>query len=125
MSYNTVGTSQNNNNDNINRRNVRESAGNDILRGMNERVNRAEGICRESEIIATDTLGELANQRETLARTRDHLNDANRELGQTNSSLKSIHRRLLANKLLLIVIILMELVIIGCQVYLKFFKHSS
>lgn len=118
MSYNTIGPSRDGGS------NARESAGNDILRGMNERVNRAEVICRESEVIATDTLGELANQRETLTRTRDQLNDANRDLGNTNSTLKTIHRRLIANKLVLIVIILMELVIIGCQVYLKFLKHS-
>lgn len=116
MSYNSIGTRQND------RRYGSVPASNDILRGMNERINRSEGICRESEVIATDTLGELANQRETLTRTRDQLIDANRDLSNTNSTLKSIHRRLASNKLLLIVIILMELVIIGCQVYLKFIK---
>lgn len=95
---------------------------NDILRGMNERVNRAEVICRESEVIGTDTLGELATQRETLARTREQLIDTNRELTTTNKTLKSIHRRLASNKLLLAVIIFMELIIIGCQLYLKFIK---
>lgn len=105
-----------NNNSNINPSNR------DILFGVNERINRAEVIARESEVIATDTLDELANQRETLTRTRNRLTDANTELNTTNSALKSIHRRLASNKILLAAIILMELIIIGCQLYLKFFK---
>lgn len=98
------------------------SSGNDILRRINERVSRAEVIGRESEVIATDSLEELVNQRETIIKTRDRLNDANQELNSTNKTLKSIHRRLASNKLLLVIIILMELVTIGCQLYLKFFK---
>lgn len=94
----------------------------DVYQGINDRVNRAEGICRESEVIATDTLDELAHQRETLTRTRGRITDANVELNSTNKALKSIHRRLASNKLLLCAIILMELVIIGCQLYLKFVK---
>lgn len=96
------------------------SSRNNILRDVNERVNRAEVICRESEGIATDTLGELSQQRESLARTRDRLTDANRELDSTNKNLKRIHLRLATNKLLLCSIILMEVVIIGLQLYLKF-----
>ena len=98
------------------------STSHSIYRGINERVDRAEGICRESEAIATNTLDELANQRESLTRTRDRLTDTNVELNTTNKALKSIHRRLATNKLLLGVIIFMELVIIGCQLYLKFIK---
>ena len=94
----------------------------DIIRGINSRVYRAEAICRESETIATDTLDELAHQQEALTRTRERLADTNRELITTNSTLKSIHRRLATNKLLLGAIILMELIIIGCQLYLKFVK---
>lgn len=97
-------------------------SGRDIIRGMNERVDRVHVICKESEAIATDTLDELAVQREALTRTRNRLTDANRELDTTNRNLKSIHRRLASNKLLLGAIILMELIIIGCQLYLKFFK---
>lgn len=111
-----VETNSGNLNNNANPSNI------DILVGVNERLNRAEVIARESEVIATDTLDELAHQRETLTRTRDRLTDANVELNTTNSALKSIHRRLASNKILLAAIILMELIIIGCQLYLKFFK---
>lgn len=97
-------------------------SGTDIIRGMNERLGRAEMISKESEDIATGTLDELANQRETLTRTRDRVTDTNRDLESTNKALKSIYRRVATNKLLLGVIILMELVIIGCQLYIKFRK---
>lgn len=103
-----------------NRRTIR--TGNDILRGMNTRVSRVEVIAKESEDIGTDALGELAQQRETLVRTRDRLTDANVELDNTNKSLKSMYRRVASNKYILSLIVLMELVIIGCQLYLKFFR---
>ena len=92
------------------------------LHGVNERVNRAEIICRESETIAQDTLGELANQRDALTRTRDRVTGANEELDVTNKNLKYIYMRTVTNKVLLCSIILMELIIIGLQLYLKFKK---
>jgi len=85
-------------------------------------VNRAEIICRESETIAQDTLGELANQRDALTRTRDRVTGANEELDVTNKNLKYIYMRTVTNKVLLCSIILMELIIIGLQLYLKFKK---
>ena len=94
----------------------------DVLRGVNERVNRAEVICRESETIAQDTLGELAHQRDALTRTRDRVTDANAELDTTTKNLKYIYLKTVTNKVLLSSIILMELVIIGLQLYLKFKK---
>lgn len=96
----------------------------DPLRAINEHTTRAHEVCRESEVIAADSLDELARQRETLARTRDGLQDANQELDTTNKTLKSMHMRIATNKLLLHFIILMEVVIIGCQIYLKFFKSK-
>lgn len=93
-----------------------------LIRGINERVDRAEVICKESQSIGASTLDELANQRETLSRTRERLAETNIELNDTNRVLKTIHRRIASNKFLLGFIILLELIIIGCQLYLKFTK---
>lgn len=98
---------------------IPNTSGNGILRGINDRVVRVEVICQESEAIATDTLDELAHQRETLNRARDRIAGTNNELNNTNRVLKSIHRRIASNKLLLGFIILLELAIIGSQLYLK------
>lgn len=87
------------------------------------RYHRIEEVCRESEAIATETLDELAHQRETLTNTRERLSGTNTDLNSTNNALKSIHRRLATNKFLLAAIILMEIIVIGCQIYLKF--HNS
>ena len=93
-----------------------------ILRGVNDSVNRSEALCRETETIAQETLGELAHQRDALGRTRDRIIEANTELDSTNKDLKYLHRRIVSNKLLLCSIILMEVIIIGLQLYLKFKK---
>lgn len=79
-------------------------------------------ICQESETIAQETLGELAHQRESLGRTRDRITGASRDLDATNKNLKYMYLRVFTNKLLLSSIILMEMVIIGLQLYLKFRK---
>lgn len=98
------------------------ATGNEILRRANEHIISSEIVCQESETIATDTLEELANQRESLTRTRGHLQNMNDNLSGTHTNLKSIHRKLATNKLLLMAIILFEIIIIACQLYLKFFK---
>lgn len=94
----------------------------DLLRNINQRVDRTEVICRESEVIGTETLGELANQRESLRRTNERITEANRDLDSTNKNLRYIYLKIATNKILLCLIILMELVIIAAQLYLKFFK---
>lgn len=94
----------------------------DILRNINQRVDRTEVICRESEVIGTETLGELANQRESLRRTNERITEANRDLDSTNKNLRYIYLKIATNKILLCLIIVMELVIIALQLYLKFFK---
>jgi len=98
------------------------TSGVDILKQINARVGRSEAVCRESEIIATEALDELAAQRDPLTRVRDRLAEANEELSSTNKILKYFHRRFPTDKLLLSAIILMEMIIIGCQLYIKFFK---
>lgn len=97
---------------------------NDVLRGVNERVYRAEVIARESETIAQDTLGELAHQRDSLGRIRDRVGEANAELETTNRHLRYIYLKIFTNKLLLSSIILMELFIIMVQLYSRFFKKK-
>lgn len=93
------------------------------LRTINDRVNRVHVICQESEAIAADSLEELANQKETLNRAKNRLNETNVELGETNRQLKSIYRRVASNKFLLSFIILLELMIIGAQIYTKVKKQ--
>lgn len=96
-----------------------------ILEKTNLSLMRATQVAQESEQIGTEVMGELGVQRENLLRTRERLTDADQDLKRTHVMIKSINRRLLTNKCLLIVIILMELGILGALIYIKFIHKKS
>lgn len=96
-----------------------------ILEKTNLSLMRATQVAQESEQIGTEVIGELGIQRENLVRTRERLTDADQDLRRTHVMIKSIDRRLLTNKCLLIVIILMELGILGALIYIKFIHKKS
>lgn len=96
-----------------------------ILGRVNQRVGRAAVTSRETESIAEATLDELAHQRDALGRTRDRVTNANKELDETNKRLGTIHMRILTSRLLLGAIILLEIIIIALQLYLKFGKNHK
>jgi vesicle transport through interaction with t-SNAREs protein 1 len=83
---------------------------------------RAEMVARESESIGTEVINNLGEQRESLVRTRERLDGTNDDLKKTRVLLRSINRRLLTNKCLLIFIILLEITIILVIVYMRFIK---
>lgn len=80
-------------------------------------------VAQESEQIGTEVVNELGVQREALVRTRERLTDTNQDLKKTHSMLKSMNRRVLTNKCLLIVIIVLELVIILSIAWWRWFRH--
>ena len=96
-----------------------------ILEKTNLSLMRATQVAQESEQIGTEVVGELGVQRENLLRTRERLTDADQDLKRTHVMIKSINRRLLTNKCLLIVIILMELGILSALIYIKFIHKKS
>jgi vesicle transport through interaction with t-SNAREs protein 1 len=98
------------------------SRGISILERTNESVMRAEMVARESESIGTEVINNLGEQRESLVRTRERLDGTNDDLKKTRVLLRSINRRLLTNKCLLIFIILLEITIILVIVYMRFIK---
>jgi len=98
------------------------SRGISILERTNESVMRSEMVARETESIGTEVIGELGEQRESLVRTRERLDGTNDDLKKTRVLLRSINRRLLTNKCLLIFIILLEIAIILIIVYMRFIK---
>ena len=55
-----------------------------------------------------------------MTRTRDRLTDANEDLTRTNKILRSMNRRVLTNKCLLIIVILLESLILAGVVYVRF-----
>ncbi|XP_042244394.1 vesicle transport through interaction with t-SNAREs homolog 1B [Thunnus albacares] len=96
--------------------------GTESLNNASQSIERSQRIAAETEHIGTDIIEELGEQREQLDRTRNRLANTGENLSRSRKILRAMSRRLVTNKLLLGVIILMELAILGAVVYLKFFR---
>ncbi|XP_051244255.1 vesicle transport through interaction with t-SNAREs homolog 1B [Dicentrarchus labrax] len=96
--------------------------GTDSLNNASQSIERSQRIANETEQIGTDIIEELGEQREQLDRTRNRLVNTGENLSRSRKILRAMARRLVTNKLLLGVIILMELAILGAVIYLKFFR---
>ncbi|TDG99135.1 hypothetical protein EPR50_G00208250 [Perca flavescens] len=99
--------------------------GTDALNNASQSIERSQRIAAETDQIGTDIIEELGEQREQLDRTRNRLVNTGENLSRSRKILRAMSRRLMTNKLLLGVIILMELAILGAVVYLKFFRKQS
>ncbi|XP_068437136.1 vesicle transport through interaction with t-SNAREs homolog 1B [Clinocottus analis] len=97
--------------------------GTDSLTNASQSIERSQRIAAETDQIGTDIIEELGGQREQLDRTRNRLVDTGENLSRSRKILRAMSRRLVTNKLLLGVIILMELAILGAVIYLKFFRR--
>lgn len=93
------------------------------LNSATQSIERSKRIAAETEKIGTDIIDELGEQREQLDRTRGRLVNTGENLSRSRKILRAMSRRLMTNKMLLAVIIIMEVVILGAVVYLKFFRH--
>ncbi|XP_075904809.1 vesicle transport through interaction with t-SNAREs homolog 1B [Nelusetta ayraudi] len=96
--------------------------GTQSLNNASQSIQRSQQIANETEQIGSDIIEELGEQREQLDRARNRLVNTGENLSRSRKILRSMSRRLMTNKLLLAVIILMELAILGAVVYLKFFR---
>ncbi|XP_026194653.1 vesicle transport through interaction with t-SNAREs homolog 1B [Anabas testudineus] len=96
--------------------------GTESLNNASQSIERSQRIAAETEQIGTDIITELGEQREQLDRTRNRLVNTGENLSKSRKVLRAMSRRLMTNKLLLGIIILMELAILGAVIYLKFFR---
>ncbi|XP_069016788.1 vesicle transport through interaction with t-SNAREs homolog 1B [Embiotoca jacksoni] len=97
--------------------------GSESLNNASQSIERSHRLAAETEHIGTDIIEELGEQREQLDRTRNRLVNTGENLSRSRKILRAMSRRLMTNKLLLAVIILMELAILGAVIYLKFFRR--
>lgn len=96
--------------------------GTESLNNASKSIERSQRIAAETDQIGTDIIEELGEQREQLDRTRDRLVNTGENLSRSRKILRAMSRRIVTNKLLLSIIIIMELAILGGVVYLKFFR---
>lgn len=98
--------------------------GNAALERSSQSVARSQTIAVESEQIGTEVISDLGEQRERLLRAKGRLSQTDEELNKTQKILTIMRMRVLTNKIVLIFIILLEIVILGITVYLKYFHHK-
>lgn len=93
-----------------------------ILERTGESIARSTQIAIETETIGAEVVSELGEQRETLLRAKSRLTNVDEQLNSAKSVLRRMKRNVLYNKLILILIIVLETIILGTVSYLKFFK---
>ena len=98
--------------------------GTSIMERTGASIQRATMVAQESEAIGTEVVNELGVQREALVRTRERLTDTNQDLKTTSVILRTMNRRVLTNKCLLIVVVIIEMAIFVGLVYWKFFSKK-
>ncbi|EFN70891.1 Vesicle transport through interaction with t-SNAREs-like protein 1B [Camponotus floridanus] len=94
---------------------------NATLQRSAQSVARSQVIAAENEQIGTEVISELGEQRERLLRAKRRLSQTDEELNKARKILVVMRVKVLTNKIVLILIILLELVILGITIYLKFF----
>lgn len=93
-----------------------------VIERTGESLARSTQIAIETENIGTEVISELGEQRETLLRAKSRLTSADEQLESAKSILRRMRRNVFYNKLILILIIILETAILGTVSYLKFFK---
>ncbi|OWF38610.1 vesicle transport through interaction with t-SNAREs homolog 1B-like [Mizuhopecten yessoensis] len=96
--------------------------GTQSLNRASESLARTQQVAAETDMIGVDTIDELGRQRESLVRTKGMLDETDGNLSKSRKILKSMATRVMTNKMILIVIILLELALLGGLVYWKFFS---
>ncbi|XP_052770210.1 vesicle transport through interaction with t-SNAREs homolog 1B-like [Mya arenaria] len=96
--------------------------GTQSLNRASESIARSHQIAAETDQVGTEIIDELGRQREVLTRTRGRLHDTDDNLGKSRKILKTMAMRVMTNKMILIVVILLELGILGLIVYFRFIR---
>uniref|UniRef100_A0A034WBX2 Vesicle transport through interaction with t-SNAREs-like protein 1B n=1 Tax=Bactrocera dorsalis TaxID=27457 RepID=A0A034WBX2_BACDO len=94
----------------------------DILERSSASIQRSNQVAIETEQIGTEVLSELNEQRESLLRSTRRLQDADADIVQSGSVIRKLRREVLYNKLILVVIIILEMCILAGLIVLKFVR---
>jgi vesicle transport through interaction with t-SNAREs protein 1 len=92
------------------------------LHRASDSLARTHQVAAETDQVADEIVSELGTQRESLLRTRDRLHETDSNLARSRKILNTMMRRVMTNKMILAVIILLELGILGVVIWWKFFK---
>lgn len=93
--------------------------GNAVLERSAQSVARSQAVAAENEQIGTEVISELGEQRERLLRAKRRLSQTDEELNRTRKILNAMRVKVLTNKAVLILIILLELIILEKKKFLR------
>lgn len=95
---------------------------NETIDRTTETVYRTQQIAAETDQVGIAVVDELGTQREALIRTKERLVDTDMNLTRSRKILRSMYRKVMTNKLILVVIIILELGILAAVVWYRFFR---
>ncbi|RZF44575.1 hypothetical protein LSTR_LSTR001333 [Laodelphax striatellus] len=96
--------------------------GTSALERTADSLRRSERTALETEAIGATVVAELGQQRETLIRASNRLTNIDENMSRTQRILNGMTRNILTNKLILILIIISEVGILSCLLYIKLIK---
>lgn len=95
------------------------------LTRTSESIARSQQIASETDAIGTDIIEDLSRQRDVLDRTKGRLIDTDSNLSKSRRIMRTMARRVMTDKMILIAIILVELGTLAGLVYWKFFSKKK
>lgn len=88
------------------------------LERTSQSLNRSERVAKETEDMGTNILDELERQRESLLRTRNHLDDNSATLRGSRRIIRTLNFQFITNKLILIIIIILQIfILVGILIF--------
>jgi vesicle transport through interaction with t-SNAREs protein 1 len=95
------------------------------LEDSNNRLQNSKKTVANVESMGTEVLGTLGQQRKQLEKTKDHLDSTDAAIGRSSKLIKTMARRTITNKLIILLVIFMLLGVIGIIIYFKWLKKPS
>jgi len=92
------------------------------MRETGDSLDRTTAALEQTVAVGAETSITLQEQRETLVRARETIRETDDFLTRTSNTLRRMRRRLMTNKLISWIIIVVELAIIALIVWLKWLK---
>lgn len=94
-----------------------------VLLRTNDRLTGLTSVAIETEEIGTAIVQELGEQRHTLSGARDRLDDIDNTRQSSHRYVSAINRHVFQDKLILILIIIVEACTLVGLIYIKFLKN--
>ncbi|OWF53325.1 vesicle transport through interaction with t-SNAREs homolog 1A-like [Mizuhopecten yessoensis] len=96
----------------------------DALDRTSRRLDHGYRIALETEEMGAQVLQDLSGQRQTIQRSRNRLEEMNSGLGKSSRVLSGMMRRIIQNRLMLVIICAILLLVIGLAIYFIVKRNS-